>query len=105
MPTFEITMNIFVLGLIPLVAVLVGYLPRSHQLMRKNRQIARLERDMVQAHAELLETQREFCELDAKMKDITNPVIPMNSKNSDDPPQTPLPERDGLRQHRPAGSL
>lgn len=104
MPDFEITLNIFVLGLMLFTAALVGFLPRSHQLMRKNRQISRLEGEMVQAHAELLDSQREFCELDTKMKDITNPVIPMNSKNVDDPPQTPLPERDEMRHRRPAGS-
>lgn len=81
MPTFEITLNVFILGLMLLVAVLIGYLPRNRQLERKNRQIAKLEQEMVQAHAELLETQREFCELEAKMKDITNPVIAMKLAN------------------------
>jgi hypothetical protein len=104
MPIFDITLNILVLGLLLLVAMLAGYLPRSRQLMRRNRQIAKLEKEMMQAHAELLDTQREFCELENRMKDITNPVIPINSKSADDPPQTPLPERDGVRQHRPAGS-
>lgn len=69
MPTLEITLNMFVLGLILLVAVLVGYLPRSRQLERKNREIAKLEHEMIQAHAELLETQREYCQLEAKMKE------------------------------------
>lgn len=104
MSTFDITLNIFVLGLMLIVAVLVGYLPRSRQLMRKGRQIAKLEREMMQAHAELLESQREFCDLEAQLKDITNPVVAMNSKSSDDPPQTPLPERDGMRKHRPTGT-
>ncbi|HEV9036477.1 MAG TPA: LapA family protein [Puia sp.] len=104
MQTFDITLNLFVFGSMLIVAVLLGYLRRSRQLAKKTRQIAKLEKEMIQAHAELLETQREFCELEAKMKDITNPVIPMNSKSSDDQTQTPLPERDGMRHHRPAGS-
>jgi len=104
MPSFEITLDLFVFGLMLLAAVLVGYLPRSGQLRRKSKQIAKLECEMIQAHAELLETQRELCELEARLKDITNPVIAMNSKTSDDPPQTPLPERDGMLHHRPAGS-
>ena len=104
MPTFEITLDVFVFGLVLIVAVLIGYLPRSRQLMRKNRQIARLEGEMMQAHAELLESQREFCEQEAKLKDITNPVVAMNSISSDDPSQMPLSERDGLRHHRPAGT-
>ncbi len=104
MPTFDITLNLFVFGSMLIVAVLIGYLPRSRQLVRKNRQIGKLEKEMIQAHAELLETQREFCALETKMKDITNPVIPLNSKSSEDQTQAPLPERDGMRHHRPAGS-
>lgn len=104
MPTFDITLNLFVFGSMLVLAIVLGYLPRSRQLARKNRVIAKLEKEMVQAHAELLETQREYCELETKMKDITNPVIPMNSKNAEDEPQTPLPERDVMRPHRPAGS-
>ncbi|HVS98445.1 MAG TPA: hypothetical protein VHE54_18260 [Puia sp.] len=104
MPTIEITLNVLVLGALLILSGIAGYLPRSYQLMRKDRQIAKLEGEMVQAHAELLDTQREFCDLEAKMKDITNPVITMNSKNTEDPPQTPLPERDGVRHHRATGS-
>jgi hypothetical protein len=104
MPSFDITLNIFIFGPVLLLAVLLGFLPRSRQLARKQRQINRLEKEMIQAHAELLETQREFCELEAKMKDITNPVIPLTGKSLDEQPQTPLPERDELRHHRPAGS-
>lgn len=104
MPTFDITLNFFVFGIMLILAGIVGYLPRSRQLIRKNRQIGKLEIEMIQAHAELLETQKEFCELEAKLKDITNPVIPMNSMNPDEQPQSPLPERDTMRHHRPAGS-
>lgn len=104
MPTFDITLNLFVFGSMLLLAFGAGFMFRSRQLAKKNRQITKLEKEMIQAHAELLETQREFCELEAKMRDITNPVIPMNSKSSDDQPQTPKPERDVLRHHRPAGS-
>ena len=103
-PTYDITLNLFVFGSMLLLAILVGYLARSRELARKNRTIVKLEMEMVQAHAELLENQREFCELEARMKDITNPVIPINSKSSEDQLQTPLPEQDGLRHLPPAGS-
>ena len=65
--------------------------------MRKNRQITRLERDVVEANAELLENQREYCDLEARMKDITNPVIPITNKSTDEPPQGPVPDRDGVQ--------
>jgi hypothetical protein len=85
MPTFDITLDIYIFLLIIGLAGVLGYLPRSRQLAKKQRKIAALEHEMVQAHAELLENQREFCELEARMKekekDISNPVIPMKEKN------------------------
>ena len=104
MPNFDITLNFYVLGLLFTMAVLAGYLPRSIQLLRKNRKILKLEEEMVQTHAELLDIQRENCEMETRMKDITNPVIAMNSKNPDDQPQAPLPEREVLRRQRPTGT-
>ncbi|HXB92486.1 MAG TPA: hypothetical protein VNU72_09360 [Puia sp.] len=104
MPNFDITLNLYVLGLLLIMAVLAGYLPRSHQILRKNRKILKLEEEMVQTHAELLDIQRENCDLEARMKDFTNPVIAMNSKNPDDQSQTPLTGREALRPQRPTGT-
>jgi hypothetical protein len=83
MPTFDITLNIYIFLLIIGLAGLLGALPRSRQLAKKQRKIAALEREMVQAHAELLENQREFCELETRMKEVDNPnpVISMKEKN------------------------
>ena len=87
MPTFDITLNVYIFLLIIVLAVVLGYLPRSRQLAKKQRKIIELEIEMVQAHAELLENQREYCELELRMKDTANPanttgpVIPMIEKN------------------------
>jgi hypothetical protein len=104
MLNFDITLNIYVFLLLIAAAILAGYLPRKRQILRKQRKIEQLETEMVQAHAELLESQREFCLLEAKIKDITNPVIPMKSNKLDEPPQKPLPENKGLRNNRPTGT-
>jgi hypothetical protein len=79
MISFDLTINIFVLLAIIVGSLAAGMLGRGHQLARKNRQMAGLEMEMVQAHAELLETQREFCELEVKMKELQNrdPSIPV----------------------------
>ena len=35
---------------------------------------------MIEAHAELLETQKDYCELELKVKEEDSPVIPMKKK-------------------------
>jgi hypothetical protein len=83
MPTFDITLDIYIFLLIIGLAVVLGFLPRSRQLAKKQRKIAELEHEIVEAHAEILENQREFCELESRMKekDVSKPVIPMKEKN------------------------
>jgi hypothetical protein len=84
MITFDLTINIFILLLIVCISVLAGSLGRHRQLTRKNKQIQDLEREMVQAHAELLDTQKEFCELESRMRDLTSPVIPMKQAQKEE---------------------
>lgn len=83
MPNFDITLNVYIFLLIIGLAVVLGYLPRSRQLAKKKRKIMQLEQEMVEAHAEVLENQREYCELESRMKEIDNPnpVISMKEKN------------------------
>jgi len=105
MPTFDITINIYLFLLTIVFSLAVGYSFRSRQLAKKQRAIDRLEGEVVQANAELLESQREFCELEARMKqDITNPVIPMKGNKLEDVPPTPAPEREAIRTNRPTGT-
>ena len=83
MPTFDITLNVYIFLSIIGLAVVLGYLPRSRQLAKKQRKIMQLEQEMVEAHAEVLENQREYCELESRLKDVANPnpVISMKDKN------------------------
>ena len=87
MPTFDITLNVYIFLLIIGLAVFVGTLPRRRQLAKKQRKINELEREMVQAHAEVLENQREYCELESRMKEVEvanpNPVISMKEKEKE----------------------
>ena len=84
---FDINLNIYVFFLLLFCAAILGYLPRSKQIARKQRKVSELEREMVQAHAEVLESQREFCQLEASMKSTSNPVIPMKNNKWEEPPQ------------------
>jgi hypothetical protein len=84
---FDITLNIYVLLALLVIAALLGHIPRANHLSRKDRKIAELEKEMVQAHAELLESQREYCQLEASLKSAGNPVIPMKNNKWEEPPQ------------------
>jgi cell division protein FtsB len=89
MPSFDITLNVYVFLLIIGLSVVVGYLPRSRQIAKRQRKIAELENEIVDANAEVLETQREFCDLQLRMKDLVNPVNPViNIKDKSRPTGT-----------------
>ncbi|HWB94614.1 MAG TPA: hypothetical protein VG605_22315 [Puia sp.] len=104
MPTFDISINIYVFLLTIIASLYIGFLQRSRQLAKKQRKIEELEHEMLQAHAELLESQRDYCKLETRIQDITNPVIAMKSNKLEDIPPTPSPERAGIRTNRPTGS-
>ena len=104
MPTFDITIDVYILLLMMLPAALVGFLGRSRQLAKKNRRIAELEREMMQAHAEVLSTQRDYCELESKVKDDTSPVIAMTKNKIEEPPPKTTERRDRVRKNRATGT-
>jgi septal ring factor EnvC (AmiA/AmiB activator) len=102
MITFDFTIiNTLALLLIVAVSALSGFLARQHQLAGKKNRITELEREMMQAHAELLDTQKEFCELETKMKDLTSPVISMKPTSKEEGGQKEqMPDRKGLHSDR-----
>jgi hypothetical protein len=63
---FDITLNIIVLFAIVSISALIGFGFRSHQLGKKNSRIRQLEHEMIETHAEILEVQKEFCELESR---------------------------------------
>lgn len=56
----EITMNVFVLGALLIAAVSIGFLPRTARLRKAQRNIDRLEKEMLANHAEILALQKEM---------------------------------------------
>jgi len=104
MPTFDISINVYIFLLILMVAALAGFARRSRQLAKKNRRIVELEREMIQAHAELLETQKDYCALESKVNDINSPVIAMKSSKNEESPQKPGDRRDNIRTDRATGT-
>lgn len=67
-----------------LLCAVVGFMGRSRQLAKKERKIGKLECDMVERDAEILAVQRENVLLEARIKDITNPVIAMKGNKLED---------------------
>ncbi|HLI94174.1 MAG TPA: hypothetical protein VKU83_11210 [Puia sp.] len=80
MPDFAIPIDIYVLAALLTLAVLAGFGLGKQLLAKQKRKTAELEREMMQAHAELLETQRGYCELESKVKEEGSLVIPIKKK-------------------------
>ncbi len=104
MQTFDISINVYILLLMMLAAMGVGFLGRSRQLAKKDRRIAELEREMIQAHAEVLSTQRDYCELESKVKEDTSPVIAMIKNKSEEPAPKSAERRERGRKDRATGT-
>jgi hypothetical protein len=101
MPTFDITLNIYVFLLSLGLSLVLGFWGRSNQLAKKHRRIVQLEQEVTEANAETLESQKDYHELEMKYKDLTNPVITMKSSKLED---SPITDRDGMRQNRATGT-
>jgi len=101
MPEFDISINILAVLPLLVIAALAGFLGRSGQLRRKRRQINELEKEMMQAYAELLDTQKDNCELKARLKDVDSPVISIKENKSQDltKQQQPLPGSSNVRKN------
>ena len=104
MPTFDITIDVYILLLLMLGAMVVGFLGRSRQLAKKNRRIKELEREMMEANAEVLNIQRDYCELESKVKDDTSPVIAMIKTKNEEPPPKSTERPDRGRKNRATGT-
>ena len=104
MPPFQLTIDAYVLVLILGIAVLVGFLGRSRQLAKKERQIQKLEQEMLDAHAEVLNVQKEYNELETRVANAASPVITMKSNKNDEPPPKSTDRRASVRKDRPTGT-
>lgn len=80
MPDFDLSIDIYVLAGIMVLAMIAGFLLRSRELAKKKRRIMQLESEVLEANAELLETQKDYCELELKVKGEDSPVIPIMKK-------------------------
>jgi len=105
MPLFDLSFNIDILTLLAIIglSVLIGFFLRYYKISKKNRRIAELEQEMMRAHAEVLVVQKEYCDLESRMKDMPIPVIPMKHsvKEEEEKEQEQSPDGSPLRKKRP----
>jgi uncharacterized protein YlxW (UPF0749 family) len=79
----EFTLTVLSLMLMCAGALLTGYLLRSRQLKKKQFKISELRKEIVYNHAQILELQTEYVNLEKEIKTVKAPVLPMNKLISD----------------------
>lgn len=75
--TFDLVINpiIFLAALVG--GLIVGYVVNRRKLAKRQARIVELEKDMMNSHAEILEIQKAYVQLQRKMGEQSSPVIPM----------------------------
>ena len=105
MPLLDLSFNIDLFTLLVIIglSVIIGFYLRSYQIRKKDRHIAELEDEMMQAHAEVLVVQKEYCDLESRVKNMPSPVISMNNapKEDDEKKNAKTPAEPPLQKNRP----
>ena len=78
MLAIPITVDMFLLIGCIAITGLIGFAFRSGQIKSLRGKIAVLEKEMLEAHAEILELQQDKVSLEEKLKGSSIPVIPIN---------------------------
>jgi len=73
----EFTLNVLNLFFMFSGALLTGYILRSRQLQKKQFKISELRREIVSNHAQILELQKEYVDLEKSLKGNIATVRPM----------------------------
>ncbi|HEY4967584.1 MAG TPA: hypothetical protein VII28_14360 [Puia sp.] len=81
MLTNEVTVNIYLLAIILGLSVFVGFAMRAKIILRYRAKIEKLEREILNNCAHILELERETLQMETKFQDIKIPVITMKTPN------------------------
>ncbi len=79
MLTNEVTLNIFLLASIVILAVLSGFSFRSGMIIKSRTKIEELQREILNNYEQILELERETYNMEVQMQDIKSPVIAMKA--------------------------
>lgn len=82
--TFDPIINPIIVLVSLIAGVFIGYLMGRGKSSKAKRKIDELETEMMTSHAEILEIQKAYVQLEQRMKEHSIPVIPMklNGKES-----------------------
>lgn len=79
--TLELVINPILLAAGVLFGIIVGYAFRKRKLMKLNSKILKLEEEMINSHAEILEIQKAYVNMENNLMDQSIPVISMKHSN------------------------
>jgi hypothetical protein len=79
MLTNEVTLNIYLLASIIVLAVIAGFSFRASLIIKSRAKIEELEREILNNYEQILELERETYNMETRMQDIKSPVIAMKS--------------------------
>ncbi len=83
------TLDLIINPLVVLAALIggaiLGFSLGKGKLARKQSRIVELETEMMSSHAEVLEMQKAYVQLERKLGDQSSPVISMKIKEKDSP--------------------
>lgn len=87
MLTFDFVINPIVVLAALIGGFLVGYAVNRGMLGKKNSKIIELEEEMMNSHAEVLEIQKAYVELERKLGEQSSPVISMKINGKETSPK------------------
>src|SRR5450432_3749296 len=75
MLTLEFSINALILLGIIAVSGFAGFSLRSRQLAKGRMKLIKVENEMINSHAEILELQKEYMTMELKMRGVKNPIV------------------------------
>ena len=87
MITFDLIINPVLLLMAAIVGGLMGLLIGKAKLAKSRSKVLELEKEMMNAHAEILEMQKAYVQLENKLEEHSIPVISMKINGGKDNPK------------------
>lgn len=88
MLTNEVTLNIYLLAFIVILAALAGFSFRARLIIKSRAKIQELEREILNNYEQILDLERETFNMEAQMQDIKSPVIAMKASVANEESRT-----------------
>lgn len=81
--TLELIVNPVILLIAAISGGLIGFVIGRLRLARSRAKVEELEREMMNSHAEILELQKSYVQLENQLQQHSIPVIPMKHSGKD----------------------